>query len=320
MNKLDTATSVTVALPAFLQSEAFLFNELLPKPTVAPTQKFSSKLFGEAILVDLLTEEQKPPAFAALSALGNDLDASEGWWLHLDPIELLVDAGNICLVGRDHLDLTESESRQLIATLNKLLVKDDLELLYGSPFEWYIKLNSKPEICTAPLLQVVAKDIRAYLPSGAKKNNWNKLLTELQMLLFDHAINATRQQQGKPIINSVWPWGEGALNSPFQIRNYSAIWSNNSFATGMVKQSNQTVPIFPMTTFKNNLVESTGNYLIVVNHFGNEAHTIDVLFNLLLDYYEGRIQKLAIHTGSGDQYYWQSRKKSFLAKLFKRRS
>lgn len=319
MNKQPIRTSVTIALPAFLQSETFLFNQFLPQPIGAPNQKINSKLFGEAILFDLLTEEQKPPAFAAISALGNGLDAREGLWLHVDPVELLVDAGNICLVGRDHLVLTESESKQLISTLNNLLIEDDLALLYGSPQEWYLKFNDDLKICTQPLLQVVAKDIRDYLPSGAEKNNWNKLITELQMLLFDHSINVVRQQQGKPVINSVWPWGEGKLDSSFQIRPYSAIWSNHSFVNGIVKQSNQAVPIFPIQTFKNNSFESTGNYLIAVNHFDNNANIADLLFNLLLDYYEGRIHKLSIYTGGGDQYHWSSRKTSFLAKLFRRK-
>lgn len=321
MNKSSASTTITLALPSFLQSEEFLFASSLSKKNCKPPRKIVStdSQIGERILFDLMvTDQNVKPAYAALSALGNGFDPGNNWWLHVDPIELLVDAGNICLVGRDHLSLTAAESKQLLDTLNGLIESDNLSLLYGSSQEWYLKFSADPKILTNPLTSVIAKDIREFLPSGEQKSWWHKLMTEMQMLLFQHAINTQRQQQGKPIINSIWLWGEGSLDSDYPAVNYSAIWTNSALVRGLQKHAGSSAALYSLDEFDSGAIEVPGDYLIVCNHFYCEDR-YPLLIDTLLDHFNrGKIQRLSIYTGRGEQYHWPSKRDSFLSRIFRK--
>jgi hypothetical protein len=312
-------TTVTLALPSFLQSEQYLFSNILQESSVGHStkQQESTGLMGEAMLFNLLTQQNgSRPAYAAISAYGHGFDAKQDFWLHVDPVELMVDAGNVCLVGRDHLLISEEESRRLIASLNKLLKEDDLEILYGSPSEWYLKLPTHPDITTYPLTDVIAKDIRAYLPTGSTQHWWHKLLTELQMLLFDHEVNIERQKEGKPTINSIWPWGEGSLSAPYQLNNYCATWNNCSLVKGLVALYDQETSLHPIEAYSNDALHVPGNYLIVYNHYDQNESIIQQLSQLLNYFNSGKIAQLSIYLGSGEQYHWRT-KQSIFARLFK---
>ncbi|MFZ1417282.1 MAG: hypothetical protein WAS93_02930 [Burkholderiaceae bacterium] len=57
----------------------------------------------------------------------------------------------------------------------------------------------------APSLDYAQSDmLEAFLPNGSDLKRWQKLLTELQMLLHAHPVNATRAQRGARPINSLW--------------------------------------------------------------------------------------------------------------------
>ena len=57
----------------------------------------------------------------------------------------------------------------------------------------------------APSLDYAQSDIlEAFLPHGSDLKRWQKLLTELQMVLHAHPVNATRAQRGARPINSLW--------------------------------------------------------------------------------------------------------------------
>lgn len=47
-------------------------------------------------------------------------------------------------------------------------------------------------------------DMLKYLPNGSDLKRWQKLLTELQMLLHAHPVNTARVQRGARPINSSW--------------------------------------------------------------------------------------------------------------------
>ena len=57
----------------------------------------------------------------------------------------------------------------------------------------------------APSLDYAQSDmLEAFLPNGSDLKRWQKLLTELQMLLHAHPVNAARVQRGTRPINSLW--------------------------------------------------------------------------------------------------------------------
>jgi hypothetical protein len=50
------------------------------------------------------------------------------------------------------------------------------------------------------------------LPRGPDAGGLRRLMTELQMLLHEHPVNAQRQLRGWPALNAIWMHGEGMLS------------------------------------------------------------------------------------------------------------
>lgn len=310
--------NLTVVLPTFLQSEPYLFADILGNRSQSQSKNLQRAIgpMGEAMVYSLLTEQPNDrPSYAAVSAVGHGINSGQDCWLHMDPIELLVDGGNVCLVGRDHLGISEEESQQLIASINQLLFQDELQITYGNPNEWFLRLPSEPGITTYPLTEVIAKDLRAYLPKGRDQDWWHRLLTEIQMILFDHQVNKLRQKEGKPVINSVWLWGEGKVTS-YALKPYTAIWSNCSLVKGLMDLHENKVPFFPIEKYSLDQLQTPGNYVVVYNHYHQDENMAVQLSQLLEYFSKGKIAQLSIYLGNGHQYHWRSNR-SFLSRIFR---
>lgn len=267
---------------------------VLPKLTL-------KSLFHSLVTCSGVSEEEPP--LAAISALGNGMSAMQDWWLAADPVELLVDAGNIVLMGRDHINLACTEAVQIVTSLNEFLQQDNIALQIGSPLEWYLQLPEDPFVKTFELMEAISQDIRSYLPKGAHKR-WTVLLTELQMLLSQHSVNLHRSAKGQPNVNSLWFWGEGRIRQRYKVKEWSAVWSDHSLVKGLEQLALNPNTLYPESHFAMKELQEPGNYLIVTAR----SHLIDNLPTLLDNVAEGKIQ-LKIMCAQGDSYTF--RKKSW---------
>jgi hypothetical protein len=93
------------------------------------------------------------------------------------------------------------------------------------PQRWYVQLDTLPSIQTIPLSAVLGTNVRYALPTGADAIRWHQLSNEIQMLLFEHPLNQTREARGKLPVNSVWLWGVGNSGS-LVCENYEQVSSD----------------------------------------------------------------------------------------------
>lgn len=307
---MKNTVNITVALPAYYQTHTPLFKAICQENAdiekVLLTGKESQSPLGEALLFDLLCSNKVPsPAFAAVAALGEGFEES-AWWLRIDPIELMVDAGNIALIGRDHLNITKEEVDQLLVSLNALIQENNLIIKVGATHRWYLPLNDSPEITTSPLSLAIAKDIRPYLPQGKRANEWNRLITELQMLLYSHSVNYQRQIGQQSQINSLWLWGEGRITSAPLLKSYQTIWSDDPISKGLLllAGTKQAQGIAKLTLEP---LLSPGDHLIILDFMQQEsAFFISLFTQLMLALKERKITRLKLCLGSGVTFNWQA--------------
>jgi hypothetical protein len=59
------------------------------------------------------------------------------------------------------------------------------------------------------LQQVLWRDAKFYQPQGVDALHWQRILTEMQMMLYAHSLNQARESRGESMINSLWLWGGG---------------------------------------------------------------------------------------------------------------
>ena len=146
---------------------------------------------------------------ARLRAREAGLLTERGDWLLADPVHVRVDRDRALLTDIDMINLTQVEADALVEATNCNFAKDGWRIHPLEPRRWLLQLDAPSAATFSPLPDVVGEDVNEHLPRGARGLDWNRLLNELQMLLYTHPVNDAREIRGELPINSFWLWGEG---------------------------------------------------------------------------------------------------------------
>lgn len=232
--------------------------------------------YEQALFAMFNYQYQDSLPIARIGACAENLAFNEGWWLRADPVQLQVDAGQIYLIGKEYLEVQQSEMASLSNDLQKYFAELGIRFFSPSNDEWYIQSQEPLGIRNYPLSQVKNRDILEFLPNGENQKFWRLLLTELQMLLFTHAVNKERQNSLKPLVNSLWFWGEGELQSSINTV-LKKTWGLSSVQQGLAKYHG--IPCFIPQDFQNCLenMDEIGNYLIAIDDHLLPPYTLDPL-------------------------------------------
>jgi hypothetical protein len=151
------------------------------------------------ILIDILDLNQAALPYAhACKALDT------GYGLLFKPVHLKADMNNALV-----FPVAESDEniKILINDLRDYFKVDfDVKALADNLF--LMQLNTiQPTLEVPHYLSATGKKVTHYLDQAKSNLEWFKLFNEIQMFLFQHPVNQYRQQQGQPLINSLWCWG-----------------------------------------------------------------------------------------------------------------
>lgn len=172
-----------------------------------------------------------PLPAAALRRLALRGESDEDAWLCLDPIRLRFAERSMIVDDPRSLQLSTEESAALAASLASVFASlGHIDVL--SPGMWNLRLSAEAP-AFAPLSEAAGRSA-APLPGGAAYAPWRQALSEAQILLHDHPLNKAREADGKPAVNSLWPWGGGRLPAPGDSRN-DALWSGDPVAAGVAR-------------------------------------------------------------------------------------
>lgn len=149
---------------------------------------------------------------APLRARADGLAADAGYWLCADPVELQMQPSQVML--QPEVGCTTAEAQALCAALNAHFAADGLRFFAPHPLRWYVHVEHPSEVDMTPLRVAAWQDVKSLQPQGRDARRWQCLGNEMQMLLYQHPLNAARMQAGKPAINSLWLWGGGEYASP----------------------------------------------------------------------------------------------------------
>ena len=175
----------------------------------------------------------EPPPVAAITLAADDAPR-EGAWLRADPVHLHIGQDAVSLHDATVLGVTREEAAALVAALQAHFASDGLEFIAPAPDRWYVRIPEGEMPTTTPLEEAIGRNVFGLLPKGAGRINWAAAITEAQMVLAGHAVNAARERAGLPAINSVWFWGEGA--APARVESsYALLYTGNAFARGLGK-------------------------------------------------------------------------------------
>jgi hypothetical protein len=203
-------SGLTLFVPGLLLPE-----EILAATTFDLTAPALSLILGRGRRVEITAEMPaalfglKRLPVAALRKVGAG-KAAEGDWLCLDPVHWRIGARGATLDDPKHLALTDDENAALLEAVAPLFA-DWGALSSSQPGHWELRLARPLALETQPLPHALHQPIDPELPAGADGQAWRRLIFEAQLLLAAHPVNRQREETGLPTINSLWPWGQGAL-------------------------------------------------------------------------------------------------------------
>ena len=143
-------------------------------------------------------------------------------WAFVTPCHWQVGTDHITLIDPHELALDEAASRALLAIVAPWLQSDGITLVYEQPTRWLARGDALAHLVTPSLERAQGHDVRGWLQHQAQTSGqhspqvqaaqtWQRLHSELQMLLYTHPFNDARTAQGLPAVNSFWVHGTGAL-------------------------------------------------------------------------------------------------------------
>ncbi len=173
---------------------------------------------------------------AALTRRVDSGDADTACWLRADPAHVRAGlSGATLLACGDVLDLTAEEAEALQRPLRPLFGDTGFTLDAPHPSHWYLRLprEAKPPAFVEPA-EALGTDVFEQLPEGEPGRRWRALLSEAQIVLHNHPVNARRMEQGRLPVNSLWFWGGGVL--PDQHAGRAALALSNDEAVRALAQ------------------------------------------------------------------------------------
>ncbi|WP_353431819.1 hypothetical protein [Polynucleobacter sp. MWH-UH23A] len=161
----------------------------------------------------------------------------------LQPVHLHATRDHLILMSQDQIDLTETESTQLLNVALALL-KEDFEhsLLFQNQHYWFIPAGPFSKLASYSIDQAQGRNIDWWMPHDIHEQGiakrWRKLQNEIQMLWHIDTVNEERQARGLPSINSIWISGIGKLKdvkAPMAFAQASTIVGQHPLLTGLAK-------------------------------------------------------------------------------------
>jgi hypothetical protein len=184
------------------------------------------------------------PAPIAAITLAHDAGPHPGSWLRADPVHVALSAEGAVLNDASILDVTRAEADALVAALQSTFSADGLEFSAPTPDRWYVRVPAGELPRTTPLARALGRNALGLLPRGTGRINWAGVVTEAQMLLSTHAVNAERESGRRPAINSVWLWGEG--EAPAKLESaFTRVHAADALSQGLARLAGATAQALP---------------------------------------------------------------------------
>ena len=161
----------------------------------------------------------------------------------LQPIHLHATRDHLILMSQNQINLTETESSQLLKTALPFIEEDFLSpVLFQDKYYWFIPAGPFVSLASYSVDQAHGRNIDWWMPRDTHEvgiaKRWRKLQNEIQMLWHIDTVNEAREQRGLLSINSLWISGIGKLNdvqAPAAITQSKQLYGEHPLLTGLAK-------------------------------------------------------------------------------------
>jgi hypothetical protein len=161
----------------------------------------------------------------------------------LQPVHLHATRDHLILMGQNQIDLTATESAELLKAALPLIEEDfQHPILFKGQHYWFIPAGPFTSLASYSVDQAHGRNIDWWMPRDTSEagvaKRWRKLQNEIQMLWHIDPVNEERAQRGMPSINSLWISGTGKLNDvhiPKVLKESCRLYGQHPLLAGLAK-------------------------------------------------------------------------------------
>ena len=163
-----------------------------------------------AQLLGLPTLDGQIPWAAWQAQQQADLRNVEGAWAWVTLCHWQASAHQVTMQQIPMHDLNASESDQFFSSMQPFFSEDGITLYPVEPGRWLAHGAVFEHLCSASPDRVLGRNLEPWMPQSAQAKRMIRLMSEMQMLLYQHPSNALREQRGALPVNAFWLSGTGA--------------------------------------------------------------------------------------------------------------
>lgn len=268
----------------------------------------------EALMLDL--------PVAPLMARGAGLAVASDYLLCADPVTLVARPNDVRLTARVD-DLDADEARALRELLNTHFAGDGVVFETPRADAWFVRVVVPPELSTTPLARATDRALRPLLPGGRDGGLWQRWQNEIQMLLFEHPVNAAREARGRAPVSGIWFWGGGSLaqrTARIRLRALAVPGREGDLLRGIADGCGGTAEPLPPTLAVALREANDGDIAAALPRVTDETALADFVRDWLqpslAQLHRGSLQRLAlVADGHGAAGLWSTGRQSLFRRL-----
>jgi hypothetical protein len=125
------------------------------------------------------------------------------------PVHYIAEMSNVRLPADGILSLRRTEADALAADFNRVWNDAGVRLIAGRSADLYCLVDQAVDVTTHDPEEVLDQRIENHLPTGTAAARLRQLMSEIEMWLFEHAVNRSRAANAAAAVNGLWLWGGG---------------------------------------------------------------------------------------------------------------
>jgi hypothetical protein len=126
------------------------------------------------------------------------------------PVHYVAEMSNVRLPADGILSLRQPEADALAVDFNRVWIDAGIRLLAGRRADLYCVVDQALDVTTHDPEEVLDRRIENHLPAGGAAPRLRRLMSEIEMWLFEHAVNRSRTANAEAAVNGLWLWGGGS--------------------------------------------------------------------------------------------------------------
>lgn len=160
-------------------------------------------------VLECLQQPYPEQGIGALRMWGQTGDRPTVWIAAADPVYLEPRRDKLFLHGLYGDKMPNADLHAIFDYLQERLAGSDRYGFARIGAHGYVRADNPMQTSHAPAYAVDQHYPNDFMPSGDRSGSYHTLRSEVEMALHEHPINARRESEGLPPVNSLWLWGGG---------------------------------------------------------------------------------------------------------------